>query len=74
MAKTIMETRLEEAQDKTESDDLLRQAGVEPRGWVSRQGCWLLCQMGHMLVSLGQRLMSLDSVQTLSLEGTGGSS
>lgn len=71
MAKTIMEIRFEEAQCKAGSEELLRQAGLEPRDWFSRQGCWLLCQMGHLLVALGKQLMSFGAAQSLSLEETG---
>lgn len=34
-----------------------RQAKVAvPQPWVARQGCWVLCQIGHALVWLGRRL------------------
>jgi hypothetical protein len=27
-------------------------------GWFGRHGCWMLCQLGHLLIALGQRLES----------------
>jgi hypothetical protein len=33
-----------------------RQTRGKEQGWLSRQGCRILCQFGHLLVKLGQRL------------------
>ena len=27
--------------------------------WLSRQGCWLICQLGHRMVSLGRQLQQV---------------
>ena len=50
-----------EAERRAENWRLLRQARKAHRSWVSRQGCWLACQLGHFLVRLGQQLQSWRS-------------
>jgi hypothetical protein len=48
---------------------LAHQAGTLQRGWMSRQGCWLLCRLGRLLVALGQRLEQYSVSQPLTLNG-----
>jgi hypothetical protein len=38
-----------------------RQTRGTQQGWLSRQGCRMLCQFGHLLVKLGQRLEHFDA-------------
>lgn len=56
LAKRIADMRVEEALRWAETHRLLREAGIDQRGWLSRQACWLLGQLGHLLVALGRRL------------------
>jgi hypothetical protein len=49
------------------------QRRVRP-GWMMRQGCWLLCQLGHLLVALGQRLQGYGPARPAPLSGSVGSS
>jgi hypothetical protein len=55
---------------RAEAWRLLRQVG-EPRSqWLTRQGCWLLCQLGRFLVELGRQLERYGLLQAE--PGTGG--
>jgi hypothetical protein len=38
-----------------------RQTRITRSGWLSRQGYWLMCQLGRALVRLGQRLANYGS-------------
>lgn len=62
-SKAVMHTRLAEARQMQESMDLLKEAGIDHRNWLSRQSCWLLCQLGARLVALGERLERRYSLQ-----------
>jgi hypothetical protein len=75
VAEMIMDARVGEALHAAEERRLLRAARLVRRGWLFRQRCWLLCQLGHLLIALGQRLRDLGLPEPLSLEGelTGGS-
>jgi hypothetical protein len=50
-----------EAMRRAEAWRLLRQAGLQRRGWLPRPGCWLLCQLGRLLVRAGRRLQEFGS-------------
>lgn len=67
-AQRLIELRVEEALRAAERNRLLREAGIQRQGWLSRQGCWLLCQLGRLLVALGQRLQKRFQVPPLSLK------
>jgi hypothetical protein len=67
-AQWLMEMRVEEALRTAELNRWLREAGIQRRGWLSRQGCWLLCQLGRLLVVLGQYLQKRYQVPPLSLK------
>jgi len=45
--------RLQAAQTKL----LLEQAGVDQRGWLTRQMCELVCGMGRLMIAVGQMLV-----------------
>jgi hypothetical protein len=67
-AQLLMEMRVEERLRRAEIDRQVREAGVRRRGWLSRQGCWLLCQVGRLLVAVGARLQERYQVPSLSLK------
>ncbi len=54
--KRIAEERMRDCLRQAEVRRLLREAGIDQRGWMARQSCRLLCQLGHLLVALGRRL------------------
>jgi hypothetical protein len=66
LASIMMDMKVDEILLQAETDRLLHQAGVGRRGWLSRQGCWLLSRLGCGLVALGQRLQQIDVPQSLS--------
>lgn len=71
-AEKTMHRRLQDERHNFEALRLSRKArlaGALPQGWMARQGCWLLCQMGRLLVAMGLRLEQYGLTQTLSLEG-----
>ncbi|MGD2040437.1 MAG: hypothetical protein PVH11_06405 [Anaerolineae bacterium] len=68
-SKAIMHTRLEEAQHKQELAKQLTEAGIDQRGWLARQSCRVLCQLGAQLVAFGESLERRYSLrQPLSAE------
>ena len=69
LAKVLMDMNVQEVARRRERRRLLREAGVHKRGWLSRQGCWLLCQLGRLLVALGQQLEQYGQPGILLLEG-----
>ena len=68
-AEHLMEIRTQGLLRRTETRSMLRQAGLEQQGWLSRQNCWLLCQLGHLLVALGRRLERYERPQSPALDG-----
>jgi hypothetical protein len=69
LAEELMEMRKEGAQQWSESCHLLRQAKLVRPSWFSQQRCWLLCQLGRMLVALGERLERYALARSLSFGG-----
>lgn len=69
LAEELMQMRKEGAQQWSESRLLLRQANLVRPSWFSQQRCWLLCQLGRMLVALGERLERYALARSLSFEG-----
>jgi hypothetical protein len=69
LAEELMEMRREGAQQWSGSRQLLRQANLIRPSWFSRQRCWLLCQLGRMLVALGERLERYALARSLSFGG-----
>jgi hypothetical protein len=67
-ARAVMDMRVDEAQQQAEARHLRRRHGVRQPDWLPRQGCWLLCQLGHLLVALGERLEQYGLPQSLPLE------
>lgn len=74
LAQQIVKAHIEDRMRRLETHRLLCQAGIDDRGWLSRRGSWVLCQLGRLLVALGRRLQQCDLPQALPLEGkmTGG--
>ena len=66
--KMMMDMKVEETLREAETRRLLRQAGIDRRGWLLRQGCWLLCGVGRLMVILGQRLQQYGASQPVTLE------
>jgi hypothetical protein len=66
--KVLMDIKVEETLREAETRRSVRQASIDRRGWLLRQGCWLLCQVGRMLVNLGRRLQQYDASPPVSLE------
>jgi hypothetical protein len=69
LAEELMEMRKEGAQQWSRSCHLLRQAKLVRPSWVSQRRCWLLCQLGRMLVALGERLERYALARSLSFGG-----
>jgi hypothetical protein len=69
LAVRLADMRAEEALHRAEIRRLIREAGIVDRGWWSRQRCWLLCQLGRLLVAVGRRLKQYGAAGALSLEG-----
>jgi hypothetical protein len=54
--KRMEDRRRAEARHQAETWRLLRQVKANQPGWFVRRGCWVLCQVGHLLIRLGQQL------------------
>jgi hypothetical protein len=67
-ARQLMEMRVDEALRKAERERWLREAGVHRTGRLSRRYCWLLCQLGRLLVSLGKSLQRRYRVPIITME------
>jgi hypothetical protein len=68
MTKALMDMRAREAERKAAAIRLLEEAGIERRGGLSRHGYRLLYQLGHLLVTLGERMLRYRVPSTLTLE------
>lgn len=68
-AEALNEMRIREAQRWAESCRLLRQADLAQTGWLTRQRCWLFCQLGRWLVALGRRLEQYGLPSSSPFEG-----
>jgi len=69
LAEAIVSVRLQEMARRCEARRLLRQAGIDQRGWWPRQRCWLSCHLGRLLVALGQRLQQYGQPPATLLNG-----
>lgn len=67
-AETLTREKIAERLHQAEIHRLLHQAKPRRPSWLHRQRCWLLCQLGHLLVTLGRRLQQYSSAQPASLE------
>ena len=52
----LMQLRVEEEQRQAKMHRLQKEAGGVHQGWLSRQRCLLLCQLGRLFASVGQWL------------------
>jgi hypothetical protein len=64
----LMDMRLNEAQQQAESRNLRQRAGRAEQGWLYEQRCWLLCQVGQLLTSLGQRFEQFELPESFPIE------
>ena len=62
-AERLMDLRVREERRQAELRRLQREAQQAHEGWLSRQRCWVLCQVGRFLVSLGVRLLQAGLAQ-----------
>ena len=69
LARRIVDGHIREVMVWCETRRLLRAAGIDQRGWLSRGGCWLLCRLGRLLVTLGRRLQRYGQPGGVLLEG-----
>jgi len=69
VAERTMHLQVEEHLQWAAGHRLLRQAGIQQRGWAFQRGRWLLYQLGHLLVALGERLRQYDLPSSHPLEG-----
>jgi len=61
--KRLNDLRRRDAERYAENWRLMRQAKAR-RSWsLPRPGCWLMCQLGQLLVRLGRRLQGYASPQ-----------
>ncbi len=68
VAEQLMQMRVEEELGRAEMNRLLHKAGIRRQGWLSRQGCWLMRQLGRLLEALGQTLQRRFEAQRLTPE------
>jgi hypothetical protein len=57
LAERLMDLRVHEERHQADLRRLQREARRARPGLLSRQSCWLLCQLGGLFVSLGVRLL-----------------
>ena len=65
----MMAQRVEEEHRQAEARRLVSEAQAGRAGWLKRQRCRALCQLGRFFVSLGQRLLQDASLPALPAEG-----
>lgn len=63
----LMVLRVQEERHQAELRGIQREAANAHPGWLSRQRCRLLCQVGNLFVSLGVRLLRAGLPQPLPL-------
>jgi len=63
----LMDLRVQEERRQAELGALQREARKAQPGWLSRQRCRFLCQVGNLFVSLGVRLLRAGLPQPLPL-------
>ena len=61
--------QLKESMQRFETHRLARELRQEHPRWVARQGCWLLCQAGRLLLAAGRRLERQGLPRTSLVEG-----
>jgi hypothetical protein len=52
----LAQQKVEDCAQRAERRRMLRQAGVDQRGWLALGACKLLSRVGCLLVALGRRL------------------
>jgi hypothetical protein len=56
LAKRMEQVRRQELLSRVAHWRLLREADADRSRWFSRQGCWVLCQLGRLLERTGRWL------------------
>jgi hypothetical protein len=69
LAKALLDVHLVEAQLHTQYGEPLRVARLDRQGFLSRGGCWLLGEMGQLLVAAGHQLQQFGMPQPYPVEG-----
>ena len=69
LQKRVEDRRRQEAMRVAETWRLLHQARAQRPTRLSRSGCWLLCQLGHLLIRWGRRLQEVNSPQPVPKAG-----
>jgi hypothetical protein len=67
----IVDVKAEQTRDwlrEAEMDRLLRQAGIDQRGWLRIQADKGLCRLGEVLVAVGGRLICRESERQTAFE------
>jgi hypothetical protein len=64
LQKRMFDRQRHEAETYAANWRLLQPARQQRRGWLDRQRCWLLCQIGQVLVWSGQRLQRYGAWQS----------
>jgi len=67
----IVNVKAEQTRDwlqEAEMDRLLRQAGVDQRGWLRIQADKGLCRLGEILVAVGSRLICHETERQAAFE------
>ena len=67
--QVILKRHLEERRQQADTHRLARELRKEHPGWVARQGRWLLCQTGRLMLAAGRRLERQGLPQTSRIEG-----
>jgi hypothetical protein len=67
-AEMLTKDRIAKRLHQAEIHRSLCQMKARRPSWVHRQRCWVLCQLGQLLVTLGQRLQRYSTAQPVSLE------
>ena len=67
--QVIVERHLKELRQQGDTYRLAREVRKEHPAWAARQGRWLLCQSGRLLLAAGRRLERKGLPQTSPVEG-----
>jgi hypothetical protein len=70
LAQRMIEIKVAEAFREAETRRLIHQMGGGQPTWLVRTTCWLLCQVGRALVSLGRWLQRSATPRSVSLDCT----
>lgn len=69
IAEITMSKRLAELRREIRGYEEKRLARQQRQGWLSRQGCQLMCYLGDILVRWGKRLQQYSLPPSMALRG-----